>query len=259
MGMQIALYVALFVAAAYADIEPQRTNMTMIESDICDGKADGSYEHPDDCTRYILCYQHVAYEMFCPMCPEKQLDRCKGQNYFFFNVDKDCCYWPDETPCGEDHWCTNGETTWHEGDSCTEEDCHPCGYCHDQVFYYLRCDHTIPSDPRGNVTGVVVREECEDLYWNPDHEGGSCDFWTGLSPTWQDHWEADARCDIARDVCKWGQEKVDECSGKHWYYEPKVGTTNLTCPEDLLWHQASEGCQPCNKPVTRANGTDCPC
>jgi len=298
MAMKIALCFAVLVAAVASaphkahgphdvdGVENSRPNIP--DSDIynCTGHSDGNYNHPTDCTRFISCSNTRTFDMACGDCDLNNKIECDGEEYLVYRHSTDQCDWPlnthcfsretpppvpettaapapvpepeTETPPG-DHWCTDGETTWHEGDSCTEEDCHPCGYCHDQVFYYLRCVHTIPSDPRGNVTGVVVREECEDLYWNPDHEGGSCDFWTGLSPTWQDHWEADARCDIARDVCKWGQEDDDECSGKHWYYEPKVGTTPLTCPEDLLWHQASEGCQPFYKPVTRANGTNCPC
>jgi hypothetical protein len=34
----------------------------------CTGKADGTYVHPTDCTRYITCTKGTAADVACPEC-----------------------------------------------------------------------------------------------------------------------------------------------------------------------------------------------
>jgi len=139
------------------------------------------------------------------------------------------------------------------GDSCDQEDCEHCGYCRDKMSFYFRCERTFSADPKDPITGVIVHESCDpNLWWNPDLKppgvevGGACDEWGNLSPEVQKKYNEDPEC--VPEVCLWGQEEGDECSGKYWYYNPETHGSfdkreSLKCNGALVWDPATETCR----------------
>ncbi|OXA64280.1 uncharacterized protein LOC110841593 [Folsomia candida] len=140
---------------------------------------------------------------------------------------------------------------------CGKNQCQPCGYCWNLHSFYFRCQRDFPSDPKLDITGVWVHESCDgDLWWDPDLKpssgvedgfGGACNKWDNLSNATRDGYLADENCVIIPEVCEWGQDEEDKCTGRYWYYDPKhmEDREDLECPDGLKWDQASETCRKC--------------
>jgi len=203
--------------------------------------------------------------MACGACNQNDA-QCLDQPFLHYNSSTDSCEWPATTPCVagdepvEEEEVCEGKT---EGAPCSKDDCEHCGYCKDKMSYYFRCERTFPSDPKLEITGVWVHEECDsDLWWNPDLKpkdaevGGACDRWENLSEATQDKYKSDPNCVAEEKVCLWGQDGEDTCSGRYWYWEPAMGEDerqNLSCGAGLIWDPATETCRACSNVV----GCDC--
>ena len=59
--------------------------------DFCDGKTDGRYAHPDDCSQHITCEDNGAAEsaMDCPV-------------GLLWNDDGQTCDWPENGTCSDE-------------------------------------------------------------------------------------------------------------------------------------------------------------
>ncbi|XP_021943297.1 uncharacterized protein LOC110841905 isoform X2 [Folsomia candida] len=263
-----------------------RPNYDHIDYYDCSGKPNGTYVHPTDCTRFIMCSNGYASDMACPDC-DLPNTLCHGSPYLTYDGFKERCEWPKITECIVDPPATDPPTTdppatttttkktttttkepttatpitiCHgitAGHTCEKDQCQPCGYCWNLHSFYFRCQRTFPSDPKLEITGEWVHEECDpDLWWNPDLKpssgvedgfGGACDKWENLSNATRDGYLADENCVVIPDVCEWGQDDDDKCTGRYWYYDPKTmeDREDLECPDGLKWDQASENCRKC--------------
>src|SRR5687768_7854647 len=122
--------------------------------------------------------------------------------------------------------------------------------------YYYRCERIIPEDPKDEIVGVIVHEECDhNLWWNPDikpldaENGGACTPWVNLTSSVQAEYKSDQLC--VEEICVWDQDH--HCSPDYYFYDPKVHDRekgereNFTCPGDLIWDPASETCGSCER------------
>jgi len=267
-----------------------RDNFDDVDYFDCSGKADGDYLHPTDCTRFIKCHNGRAADMACADCDQNNVAECAGNPYLVFNLTQDACDWPAKTKCGNSDVTdpppepTQAPTTqapvdpsaapstedagttedapapieepcpFKEGDDCGAEECRHCGYCLDKVSYFLRCNKTKPHNPHEEITGVIVREECDEKsWWNPDLKpegvelGGACDSWDGLSQKVKDQYHHDPTCNPP--ICEWGQDIA--CTSSYWYYDPKtmpVGSRlDLECQSGYIYDPSEETCRESGK------------
>ncbi len=156
----------------------------IIDPVYCQGRADGNYLHPTDCTRFVYCANQNASEKNCPPCNhELDPNRCLSAGRLVFSEAKDTCLWADETECKNGGDSENVHSTTEpyyapapvrppppedrvvapvekgppaqEGKHCDPALCINEGYC----LHYFRCD---PSKK------TWVKEKCgRGLLWNP--------------------------------------------------------------------------------------------
>jgi hypothetical protein len=268
----VVVAAAVLVATASANAVPRRSKIAVVHSRPnhdnvdyydCHGKQDGNYLHPLDCTRFITCSNGRASDMACGDCDKNNVHGCAGLDYLVYDKGADQCEWPVDTQCdthpppttttakppGSHKPCSEIK----EGDSCGEDECRHCGFCEEKMSYFLRCERVFPSDPKDPVTGRWVKAACDgNLWWNPDNkpagesEGGSCDFWDNLSQAVRDAYLNDETCVPDAELCEWGQEDKDKCTGTYWYQPNGNGNRQtLNCSTGLVWDPATETCRGC--------------
>lgn len=71
-----------------------RSNFDDVDYYDCADKPDGSYEHPSDYTRFIVCHNGRAADMACPDCELNNVDGCAKSAYLFFDESKQQCELP---------------------------------------------------------------------------------------------------------------------------------------------------------------------
>lgn len=103
----------------------KRPNHDHIDYYDCSGKANGSYVHPSDCTRFIMCSNGNAADMACPDCNGHD-PQCDGEAYLRWSETTGNCEWPADTECvaGDSDPCPGIVA----GGSCGKNDCKHCGY-----------------------------------------------------------------------------------------------------------------------------------
>jgi len=219
----------------------------------CKGLANGNYQHPWECTKFISCSNGYAYEMSCadcnpgdPRCPDGKTN---------FNEAADACLWPDEAQC------TGGPPPECEDDCDEEGDCKS----------FRRCEG-----------GKWINLECgEGLWWNNDRNGaagensalhgGICSRWEDLTQDTRDKYLADETCiptttttteptttTEAPRECEWFE--IGACSDGYVYNHPvrtEGRNVTLNCPGGLLWDQASRTCANCWDVTDSRNGEPC--
>jgi len=150
------------------------------------------------------------------------------------------------------------------GDECDPDECVLEGHCQE----YWWCERE-DSDHKGKgKKGEWMENRCDNeagesnMYWNPNHNGGSCDWWENLDDATKELYNKDPAC--IDPHCEWKPDPNNECSGTYWYFHPdKNGgkDVELHCPsladgEQLLWSQARKSCHHCSG-VTKADGSAC--
>jgi len=243
-----------------------RPNYDDVDYYDCSKNADGNYNHPTDCTRFITCHNHRAADMACPDCDLNNIYECAGNQYLVFNATENSCEWPRYTECGGGH--TEKTTTeaptsttppssngtepcpFKEGDTCGENECRHCGYCVDKVSYFLRCARTKPNNPHDPITGVIVLDQCgERSWWNTELKpegvsvGGACDSWDGLPDWLKNQYNSDPACNPP--ICEWGQDVP--CTSQYWYFDPTSmpfgSRLDLQCQSGYIWDPSGETCR----------------
>ncbi len=83
----------------------------------------------------------------------------------------------------------------------------------------------------------------------PSHSanGGACDHWDNLSQETKDRYNLDESCVKRAELCEWGQDVEDICTGRYWYWDPNTMTDkqHMSCNDDLVWCPITETCRDC--------------
>jgi len=138
------------------------------------------------------------------------------------------------------------------GEDCDPINCDVDGDCHG----YLFCERIIsPAGPR-NDTGIVVRGDCGDLYYDPDLSANSpiaiCSLWRDLKESVRDSYREDALCDPYCRLIPQGT-----CTGSYVYRDPAGVETPRNCPAGTILDVAVRRCVDSCKASPSANCTAC--
>eukprot|EP01121_Diplochlamys_sp_Union-15-3_P018825 TRINITY_DN693_c0_g1_i1.p1 TRINITY_DN693_c0_g1~~TRINITY_DN693_c0_g1_i1.p1 ORF type:complete len:100 (+),score=13.13 TRINITY_DN693_c0_g1_i1:39-338(+) len=92
--------VILSILAVFLVAVAARSNIDNVPASIfdCSGKADGNYNHPTDCTRFITCSNGRASDFACPDCGTSP--KCHGRPYLKYSSPLNYCDWPEDAACG---------------------------------------------------------------------------------------------------------------------------------------------------------------
>ncbi|OXA51282.1 hypothetical protein Fcan01_14465, partial [Folsomia candida] len=84
----------------HAQSEELRVSIKFPDYFSCEGKEDGSYPHPTDCTRFILCGNGKARDDPCLWCDtDAYQQQCQGNKYLVFDDNTNMCRFQAEAGC----------------------------------------------------------------------------------------------------------------------------------------------------------------
>ncbi|ODM88471.1 Endochitinase [Orchesella cincta] len=231
-AFQIVFIVVATAAFAQAGLASRNESSTYaVSSNFCYSLADGDYDHPDDCTKFVTCSNRIAYEMNCATCHFDPL-RCPTLRTVF-DASAKGCVWANETTCH-----SSGTPT----------------------------DSTDASTitPAPTTAGVTRRAKhgfkksvdaisCGTPTLLAFVHGGNCDFWDNLDPTTKDKYSNDKNC----LGCYW--KETGECE-RDYKYQAKGGIRKspqtISCSKGLVFDSNKETCVRCDE-KTKSNGEKC--